>query len=109
MVVKKMVYLYLSHYARKQPELAIMCINTLRRDWSDHSSPLSPLTLSLSENEDPMVRGLALRSLCGLGLESVLEYIEGPLKKSFTDVSPYVRRTGVMGVLKVPHPPLSSL
>lgn len=48
-----------------------------------------------------MVRGLALRSLCGLGLESVLEYIENPLKKSFTDVSPYVRRTGVMGVLKV--------
>lgn len=48
-----------------------------------------------------MVRGLALRSLCGLGLESVLEYIENPLKKSFTDVSPYVRRTGVMGILKV--------
>lgn len=86
MVIKKLVYFYLTHYARKQPELAIMCINTLRRDC---------------ENEDPMVRGLALRSLCGLGLESVVEYIENPLKKSFTDVSPYVRRTAVMGVLKI--------
>jgi AP-4 complex subunit beta-1 len=86
MVVKKMVYLYLTHYASKQPELAIMCINTLRRDC---------------ENEDPMVRGLALRSLCGLGMESVLEYVEQPLKKSFTDMSAYVRKTGVMGVLKV--------
>ena len=32
-VVKKMVYLYLCNYAHKQPEMAIMCINTLTRDW----------------------------------------------------------------------------
>ena len=32
-VVKKMVYLYLCNYAHKEPEMAIMCINTLRRDW----------------------------------------------------------------------------
>ena len=86
MVIKKMVYLYLAHYARKQPELAIMCINTLRRDC---------------ENEDPMIRGLALRSLCGLGMDSVLEYVEQPLRKAFTDMSAYVRKTAVMGVLKV--------
>ena len=54
-----------------------------------------------SDNEDPMVRGLALRSLCSLRLESILEYIEQPLQKSFTDLSAYVRKTGVLGVLKV--------
>jgi len=32
-VVKKMVYLYLCNYAHKEPEMAIMCINSLRRDW----------------------------------------------------------------------------
>lgn len=32
-VVKKMVYLYLCNYAHKQPDLAIMCVNTLTRDW----------------------------------------------------------------------------
>lgn len=32
-VVKKMVYLYLGNYAQKEPGIAIMCINTLRRDW----------------------------------------------------------------------------
>ena len=48
-----------------------------------------------------MVRGLALRSLCNLRLDSMLEYIEKPLGKSFVDVSAYVRKTGVMGVLKV--------
>lgn len=32
-VIKKMVYLYLCNYAHKEPEMAIMCINSLRRDW----------------------------------------------------------------------------
>lgn len=54
-----------------------------------------------SENEDPLVRGLALRSLCGLKLESILEYVDRPLQKCLTDVSAYVRKTAVMGVLKV--------
>lgn len=53
-----------------------------------------------------MVRGLALRSLCSLRMESILEYIEQPLQKSLTDISAYVRKTGVMGVLKVRPPPL---
>jgi vesicle coat complex subunit len=85
-VVKKMVYLYLCNYAHKEPEMAIMCINSLRREC---------------ENEDPMVRGLALRSLCNLRLESILEYIAQPLQKSLVDVSSYVRKTGVMSILKV--------
>lgn len=47
------------------------------------------------------MRGLALRSLCNLRLESILEYIQQPLHKSLTDISAYVRKTGVMGILKV--------
>ena len=47
------------------------------------------------------MRGLALRSICSLRLESILEYIQLPLHKSLTDVSAYVRKTGVMGILKV--------
>ena len=48
-----------------------------------------------------MVRGLALRSLCSLRLDSIIEYVEQPLDKSLTDLSAYVRKTGVMGVLKI--------
>ena len=48
-----------------------------------------------------MVRGLALRSLSSLRMESLLEYVEQPMKRAFTDISPYVRKTGVMAVLKV--------
>lgn len=86
LVIKKMVYLYLCNYAHKEPEMALMCINSLRREC---------------DNEDPMVRGLALRSLCNLRLESILEYVQIPLSKSLTDLSAYVRKTAVMGILKL--------
>lgn len=33
LISKKMVYLYLTNYANKNSELAIMCINTLLNDW----------------------------------------------------------------------------
>lgn len=82
-----------------------MCINTLRRDWYVlyfNATFLNFLSECIySDNDDPMVRGLALRSLCGLRLESILEYVQQPLQKSLSDVSPYVRKTGVMGILKV--------
>jgi vesicle coat complex subunit len=48
-----------------------------------------------------MVRGLALRSLCNLRLDSILEYVGKPLQKSLQDVSAYVRKTAVMSILKV--------
>lgn len=61
-----MVYLYLCNYAHAKPDLAIMCVNTLQRDCS---------------SDDPMVRGLALRSLCSLRLPSMVEYISEPLRR----------------------------
>ena len=48
-----------------------------------------------------MIRGLALRSLTGLRLTSILEYVLQPLKASLSDASGYVRQAGVIGVLKV--------
>ena len=86
LVIKKMVYLYLCNYAYSHPELAQMCTNTLQKDCG---------------NEDPMVRGLALRSLCSLNLPQMVEYISEPLRKSLTDHHAYVRKTGVMGILKL--------
>jgi AP-4 complex subunit beta-1 len=50
-----------------------------------------------------MIRGLALRSLTGLRLQSMLEYVMPPLKAALTDSSGYVRQAGVMGTLKVFH------
>jgi vesicle coat complex subunit len=86
LVIKKMVYLYLCNYATTHPDLAQMCTNTLQKDCG---------------NEDPMVRGLALRSLCSLNLPQMVEYIGEPLRKSLQDHHAYVRKTGVMGILKL--------
>ena len=88
LVIKKMVYLYLTNYARTNPELAQMCTNTLQKDCG---------------NEDPMVRGLALRALCGLHLPQMVEYIGEPLRRALSDGHAYVRKTGVLGVLKLYH------
>jgi vesicle coat complex subunit len=86
LVIKKMIYLYLTSYARTHPELAQMCTNTLQKDCG---------------NEDPMVRGLALRALCSLNLPSMVEYIGEPLRRGLSDGHAYVRKTAVMGVLKL--------
>lgn len=86
LVIKKMVYLFLCNYATTNPQLAQMCTNTLQKDCS---------------NDDPMVRGLALRALCSLNLPEMVEYISDPLRKALQDHHAYVRKTGVMGILKL--------
>ncbi|GMI27389.1 hypothetical protein TrRE_jg1655, partial [Triparma retinervis] len=86
LVIKKMVYLYLTTYAQNSPDLAQMCTNTLQKDTS---------------NDDPIIRGLALRSLCSLRVESMMEYVLDPLRRSLGDSNAYVRKTAVMGVLKL--------
>ena len=88
LVIKKMVYLYLTNYAQSNSELTLLVINTLQKDCRD---------------EDPMIRGLALRSLSSLRLRSILEYVVTPLKSGLSDSSGYVRQAAVMGVLKVYH------
>lgn len=50
-VQKKLVSLYVRAQAPRQPQLALLAVNTLRKDCAHPS---------------PAVRGLALRSMCGL-------------------------------------------
>ncbi len=86
MIMKKMCYLYLSNYALQNEELATLCINTMTKDCRD---------------SDPLVRGLALRSLSSLRLVSTLEYLMPVLNQGLQDPSAYVRRNAVMAVLKL--------
>ena len=51
LVQKKLVYLYLTTYAKSNPEVALLTVNTLQKDCKDRN---------------PMVRGLALRSMFSL-------------------------------------------
>ena len=51
MVQKKLVYLYLCNYAESHSELTLLAVNTLQKNCRD---------------PNPIVRGLALRSMCSL-------------------------------------------
>lgn len=86
LVQKKLVYLYLSNYAESHSELTLLAINTLQKNCRDHN---------------PMVRGLALRSMCALRVENLVEYVLQPLQDGLRDKSPYVRKTAVMGCVKL--------
>lgn len=87
-VLKKMCYLYVGNYAKHNPDLALLTINFLQRDCKD---------------EDPMIRGLALRSLCSLGVANLVEYLVGPLGNGLKDGNNYVRTVAAVGVLKLYH------
>ncbi|KAJ0989268.1 hypothetical protein J5N97_007624 [Dioscorea zingiberensis] len=87
-VLKKMCYLYVGNYARSNPDLALLTINFLQKDCRD---------------EDPMIRGLALRSLCSLRVANLVEYLVGPLGSGLRDGSAYVRMVSAVGVLKLYH------
>jgi len=59
-VMKKMIYLYLTNYAEQNQELAILAINTFLMDMKGTNNK---------------IRGLALRSLCSLKFDGVFEYM----------------------------------
>ena len=84
--VKKLVYLYVINYAKSQPELAILAINTFRKD-------------SLDPN--PIIRALAVRTMGYIRLEAVLEYLMDPVRRSCRDQDPYVRKTAALCVAKL--------
>ncbi|XP_071993740.1 AP-4 complex subunit beta-1 isoform X1 [Engystomops pustulosus] len=85
-VQKKLVYLYMCTYAPQKPDLALLTINTLCKDCSD---------------PNPMVRGLALRSMCNLRMPGIQEYIQQPVQNGLRDKASYVRRVAVLGCAKM--------
>ena len=87
-VLKKMCYLYVGNHAKYNPDLALLTINFLQKDCKD---------------EDPMIRGLALRSLCSLRVPNLVEYLVGPLGLGLKDGNSYVRTVATVGVLKLYH------
>eukprot|EP00055_Hartaetosiga_balthica_P018704 m.135204 g.135204 ORF g.135204 m.135204 type:complete len:776 (-) comp9865_c0_seq1:143-2470(-) len=86
LVQKKLVYLYLCNYAESNAELALLTVNTLQKDCRD---------------TNPMIRGLALRSMCNLRVPNLIEYLTIPLRNGLADSSPYVRKTAIVGCIKL--------
>ena len=83
---KKLVYLYLINYAKTQPDLVILAVNTFVKDSDDHN---------------PLVRALAIRTMGCIRVEKIIDYLAGPLQKSLHDENPYVRKTAALCVAKL--------
>ena len=60
MATKKMLYHYLTFYAQQKPDLALLTVNTLQKDCAD---------------EDPVIRGLAVRSMASMRVPDLVEYL----------------------------------
>ncbi|KAF2271367.1 Adaptor protein complex beta subunit [Westerdykella ornata] len=83
---KKLVYLYLMNYAKSHPDLCILAVNTFVQD---------------SEDPNPLIRALAIRTMGCIRVDKMVDYMEEPLRKTLKDESPYVRKTAALCVAKL--------
>ncbi|KAG6086534.1 AP-1 complex subunit beta-1 [Claviceps sp. LM220 group G6] len=83
---KKLVYLYLMNYAKSHPDLCILAVNTFVQD---------------TEDPNPLVRALAIRTMGCIRVDKMVDYMEEPLRKTLRDESPYVRKTAAICVAKL--------
>lgn len=84
--LKKLVYLYLINYAKSNPDLAILAVNTFRRDAND---------------PNPLIRALSIRTMGCIRVEKITEYLCEPLRRCLKDDDPYVRKTAAVCVAKL--------
>ena len=85
--LKKLIYLYIINYAKTQPDLAIMAVNSFRKDAKNPTSPL--------------IRALAVRTMGCIRVDRITEYLCEPLKDALKDEDPYVRKTAAICVSKL--------
>lgn len=105
---KKLVYLYLINYAKTQPELVILAVNTfvkvgLYDVWKFHSDQYSNVNSMYQDTDDPnpLIRALAIRTMGVLRAEKIIDYISDPLRKCVRDDNPYVRKTAALSIAKL--------
>ncbi|KAL9249746.1 AP3-complex subunit beta-A-like protein [Drosera capensis] len=84
--VKKLVYLYLLHYAEKRPNEALLSINCFQKDLVD---------------TNPLVRAWALRTMAGIRLHVIAPLVLVAVSKSARDASVYVRKCAAYALSKL--------
>ncbi len=84
--VKKLVYLYLVHYAEFKQDLALLAINSFQKDLSDPNQH---------------IRALSLRVLSSIRVKIILQVVIHAIGKSAKDSSAYVRKAAAYAICKV--------
>ncbi|CAI5727136.1 unnamed protein product [Peronospora destructor] len=84
--LKKLVYLYLINYAKSNPDLTILAVNTFVKDAAD---------------ANPLIRALSVRTMGCIRVDRITEYLCEPLRRCLKDEDPYVRKTAAICVSKL--------
>ena len=84
--LKKLVYLYVMNYAKSQPDMAIMAVNSFVKDCED---------------PNPLTQALAVRTMQCIRVDKITEYLCEPLHKCLKDDDPYIQKTAAVCVAKL--------
>ncbi|KAL8686474.1 MAG: hypothetical protein Q9218_007080 [Villophora microphyllina] len=83
--IKKLVYIYLLHYAESEPDLALLSINTIQKSLTD---------------QNPQVRAMALRVMSGIRVPVISQIVSLAIKRGCADMSPHVRKAAALAIPK---------
>jgi len=83
--IKKLVYIYILHYAESEPDLALLSINTIQKSLTDQS---------------PQVRAMALRVMSGIKVPVISQIVSLAIKRGCGDMSPHVRKAAALAIPK---------
>ncbi|MCJ1280716.1 AP-3 complex subunit beta [Xylographa opegraphella] len=83
--IKKLVYIYLIHYAESEPDLALLSINTIQKSLTD---------------QNPQVRAMALRVMSGIRVPVISQIVSLAIKRGCGDMSPHVRKAAALAITK---------
>ncbi|EGG21253.1 beta adaptin [Cavenderia fasciculata] len=84
--LKKLVYMYLVHYAEIEHDSALLAINTFQKSLSDKSQ---------------VIRASALRVMSSIRVVDIIQVIVLAIEKCVKDSSPYVRKAAAFAITKV--------
>ena len=83
--IKKLVYIYLLHYAESDPDLALLSVNAIQKSLTD---------------QNPQVRAMALRTMSGLRVPVISQIVSLAIKRGVGDMSPQVRKAAALSIPK---------
>jgi len=84
--IRKLVYMFLVHYAEVQPQEALLAINSLQK--------------AMSENNQHM-RANALRCMSNIRVKEIAQLIVLAVQKATKDMSPFVRKAAAFAIPKI--------
>ena len=83
--LKKLVYLYLINYAKSQPDLVILAVNTfVKVDNKIYNASFNLCFTFIKDSQDPnpLVRALAVRTMGCIRVNEITEYLCDPLSEA---------------------------